>query len=63
METSSMGKLYIHFDFEVKFEFKPPFTIVMEKEGVKWKYVLSNRHDVQVWREILKARINQRGFH
>ena len=59
-----MGKLFIHFDFEVKYEYKASACIfVFEKEGEKWRYLLSSKQEAELWREALRPRLNQRGFH
>ena len=63
-ESSSMGKLFIHFEFEVKYEYRStPPAFIFEREGEKWRYVVSSKQDAEAWREALKVRLNQRGFH
>ena len=64
VESSSRSKAYLPFDFDLKFAFElSPPSITFEKGEQKGVYVLRSGHDLQQWREILKAKINQRGFH
>ena len=52
------------FDFDLKFGFKlEAKQFFFEKGDTKLTYQLSSEEDIQLWREILKLRINQRGFH
>lgn len=64
VESSPRSKTYLVFDFDVKFSFtaSPP-TITFEKAEQRAGYSLRSAGDLQQWREILKAKINQRGFH
>jgi serine/threonine protein kinase len=64
VESSTRSKTYLLFDFDVKFAFttSPPF-VSFEKSEQSVCYALRSVGDLQQWREILKAKINQRGFH
>lgn len=64
VESSLRSKTYLVFDFDVKFAFATaPPSISFEKNEHKASYVLRSASDLQQWREILKSKINQRGFH
>jgi hypothetical protein len=64
VESSPRSKTYLVFDFDVKLTFtaSPP-CVTFEKVEQRASYVLRSLNDLQQWREILKAKINQRGFH
>jgi hypothetical protein len=64
VESSPRSKAYLPFDFDVKLAFttSPP-CVNFEKGEQRASYVLRSVGDLQQWREILKAKINQRGFH
>ena len=64
VEASSRGKSYVPFDFELKFGHvvNPP-SIFLERENSKQTYELRSGGELQLWREILKDKLNQRGFH
>lgn len=52
------------FDFDLKFGFKVETKeVFFEKGDTKLTYLLSTEEDVNTWRNVLKKRINQRGFH
>ena len=36
---------------------------MFERQGEKWRYTLSSRGEAERWREVLRVRLNQRGFH
>lgn len=64
VESSSKGKQYMSLDFELKFGFVPsPPSVFFEKESSQQTFELKSSSDLAQWREILKNRINQRGFH
>ena len=51
-------------DFDLKYGFhsNPP-SIYFEKENTKQKFELKSGSELSQWREILKDKLNQRGFH
>jgi calcium-dependent protein kinase len=52
------------FDFDLKFGFKVDTKeVFFEKGDTKLTYQLLNEEDVTIWREVLKSKMNQRGFH
>lgn len=52
------------FDFDLKYGFTlTPSTITFEKQEEKKQYSLKSESDLQACREILKGKLNQRGFH
>lgn len=52
------------FDFDLKFGFKAESKeIYFEKGDTKLTYQLQSEEDLNQWRNSLKLRINQRGFH
>lgn len=52
------------FDFDLKFSFNSEAKeVYFEKGDTKLTYELNSQGDVNVWRESLKLRLNQRGFH
>lgn len=64
METSPHSKTYITFDFDLKFSFQvTPPSVTFERSESKSTYCLRTAADLQIWRDILRARVNQRGFH
>jgi|JI9StandDraft_2_1071091.scaffolds.fasta_scaffold91976_2 hypothetical protein len=64
VESSPKGKHYMPFDFDLKFGFQTsPPSIFFEKGQEKVMFTLKSDQDLQTWREALKDRINQRGFH
>lgn len=51
-------------DFDLKFGFQTtPPSIFFEKGQEKVMFNLKSDQDLQTWREALKDRVNQRGFH
>ena len=68
IETSSKKKQVMPFDFDLKYGFtiSPP-TITIDKQSDKGdekvEFTLKSELDLQACREILKNKINQRGFH
>jgi calcium-dependent protein kinase len=52
------------FDFDLKFGFttSPP-SLFFEKQEDRAQYTLKSEEDLQTCREILRQKINQRGFH
>ena len=64
LEVSSKQRLYIHFDFDVKYAFQTTTsTIIFEKAEESYTYFLASEAEMRLWREILRGRLNQRGFH
>ena len=64
VEVSSKAKRYMAFDFDLKFGFSvSPLSVFFEKGAEKQVFGLKSENDLQQWREILKGRLNQRGFH
>jgi hypothetical protein len=52
------------FDFDLKYAFTlSPCTITFEKQEERATYTLRSDPDLQACREILKGKLNQRGFH
>ncbi len=52
------------FDFDLKFGFQnTPPSIYFERGEAKQMYGLRSEGDLIGWREALKGRLNQRGFH
>lgn len=52
------------FDFELKFGFQvTPPSIFFEKGQEKQLFTLRSEADLQQWRDVLKNKLNQRGFH
>jgi serine/threonine protein kinase len=64
VESSPHGKCFMPLDFDLKFGFtaNPP-AIFFEKETAKQSFELRSGAELQQWREVLKGRLNQRGFH
>lgn len=64
IEASSKSKRYMTFDFDLKFGFhaSPP-SVFFEKGSEKQVFTLRSESDLVQWREVLKGRLNQRGFH
>lgn len=61
---SSKFKSYLFYDYDVKFSFQQDtLTVVFEKYAEKCTYHLKSKDELQAWRDVLKSRINQRGFH
>lgn len=52
------------FDFDLKYGYQlvPP-TVYFERGEEKQVFNLKNEEDLQAWRDILRGRLNQRGFH
>jgi hypothetical protein len=64
IEAGPKHRQTVIFDFDLKFSFSgSPIYINFEKQEEKAQYVLRNEADLQACREILKGKINQRGFH
>ena len=64
VEASSKGKNYMPLDFELKFGYQAnPPSIYFEKESNKVSFELKSGGDLLQWREVLKNKLNQRGFH
>lgn len=52
------------FDFDLKFGFKPEIKeVFFEKGDTKLTYQLNSEDNVNIWRNALKLKLNQRGFH
>lgn len=52
------------FDFDLKFAFTAsPAAIIFEKQDERCQYTLKNQADLKACREILRGKLNQRGFH
>ena len=64
IEASSKGKLYMAFDFDLKFGYlaNPP-SLYFEKESAKSTFEVKSGAELQQWRDVLKSKLNQRGFH
>lgn len=64
-ETSSKQKQRtIIFDFDVKFAFTlNPICLTFEKGLEKSTYSLKSENDLMAIRDILRGKLNQRGFH
>lgn len=54
----------MNFDYDLKFamEFEPP-KIILERGNEKCVYTFEASSHVFEWRNILKKKLNQRGFH
>jgi len=64
VESSVRSKTYIIFDFDLKFSYQiTPPSVSFEKNDSKSTYCLRTAADLQIWRDILRAKVNQRGFH
>jgi hypothetical protein len=64
VDSASKKKSTMPFDFDLKFGFTlAPPTIYFEKQEDKVKYELKSEADLQTLRNILKGKLNQRGFH
>lgn len=64
IESSLKSKTFLIFDFDVKFSYQSsPPSVSFEKNEHKSTYNLRSSSDLQQWRDILKSKINQRGFH
>ena len=64
VETSSKKKMTMPLDFDLKFGFaNTPPSIFFEKSADKVKYDLKSEKDLKTLREILRGKLNQRGFH
>lgn len=62
--SSDASSKTIEFDFDLKFSFtKDPLEIKLERGKETCVYGISSEADLENWREILKSKINQRGFH
>lgn len=54
----------MEFDFDLKFSFnKDTLEIKFERGKESCTYILNCISDLENWREILKGKLNQRGFH
>lgn len=54
----------IEYDFDLKFAFsKEPMEIKLERGKETCVYGLTTESEVESWRNILKQKVNQRGFH
>ena len=54
----------MNFDFDLKYAFAlSPSAITFEKQEESTTYTLKSDADLQACREILKGKLNQRGFH
>ena len=64
IETAAKKKHHMPFDFDLKYSFttSPP-CISFEKQDERVQYALKSDADLQACRELLKGRLNQRGFH
>ena len=63
-ETSFKLKQAILFDFDLKYGFTlAPFTLNFEKQEERVQFTFKSEADLQACREILKGKLNQRGFH
>ena len=64
IESSPKGKLCMPFDFDLKFGYlaNPP-SVYFEKESAKVTYEVKSGAELQQMRDILKSKLNQRGFH
>jgi hypothetical protein len=63
-ESSPRGRLHVHLDFDIKYSFTlAPPSLCFEKAEEKYTYQLRSETDLSHCREVLKARLNQRGFH
>lgn len=64
IEGSSKKKHTMPFDFDLKYAFtaSPP-TLTFEKQEERAQYSLKSDSDLQTCREILRGKLNQRGFH
>lgn len=52
------------FDFDLKYGFTiSPHTITFQKQEEKAQYTFKSESDLQACRQILKGKLNQRGFH
>jgi len=52
------------FDFDLKFGFQPsPPSVFFERGEEKQVFNLKSEAELQAWREALRGRLNQRGFH
>jgi calcium-dependent protein kinase len=64
VETSSRGKTYLPFDFDLKFSFQlAPPCVSLERGEERANYSLRSERELLAWREVLRGRLNQRGFH
>lgn len=64
IESSPKVKHYMPLDFDLKFGFQTsPPSIFFEKSQEKVMFTLQSPQDLEMWREVLKNRLNQRGFH
>jgi hypothetical protein len=64
IDSSSKKKMTMPFDFDLKFGFSlSPPTIYFEKQEERVKYEFKAESDLQACREILRGKLNQRGFH
>lgn len=64
VESTSKSKAYLAFDFDVKFSFQTsPPSVSFEKNEYKSNYLLRSASDLLHWRDVLKMKVNQRGFH
>lgn len=64
VETFSKHRQTMPFDFDLKYAFtlSPP-TLTFEKQEERAGYSLRSEADLQACREVLKGKLNQRGFH
>jgi serine/threonine protein kinase len=64
VEASSRHRQAMPFDFDLKFAFtiSPP-SLTFEKGEERASYVLMSEADLQACREVLRGKLNQRGFH
>ena len=52
------------YDFDLKFSFTTsPLSLTMEKQDEKVYFNLRSEADLQTIRDVLKEKLNQRGFH
>lgn len=64
VDASSKKKMTMPFDFDLKFSFtiSPPI-LSFEKQDETVKYELKSESDLRACRELLRGKLNQRGFH
>jgi serine/threonine protein kinase len=64
VETAPKRKCYLPFDFDLKFSFSAtPPSVSFERAEETSTYRLRSEAELAEWREALRGRINQRGFH
>ncbi len=52
------------YSFDIKYFFTAnPYTLTFENDKETLTYNLNSEKDLNLWRKVLKSRLNQRGFH